>query len=102
MSDYKTLSQTQILTWVKKKAEGTISIERPVEILGSRDSQVGWTPVMLACQTGNVDMVRRLVNQGASLQPRSAMGKTAIEIAAENGHLNIVEELKDHAGTTMD
>jgi ankyrin repeat protein len=59
-----------------------------------RAYQVGWTPMMLACQSGSKAIVELLLDRGASLAPRSPMFKTAYDIAKENGRTDIVEILE--------
>lgn len=64
-----------------------------------RDFKVGWTPLMVACQVGSLDIVQMLVNAGANTQPRSPMLKTALDIARENGETNIVDFLNGQTAT---
>ncbi|KAK3933560.1 ankyrin repeat-containing domain protein [Diplogelasinospora grovesii] len=63
-----------------------------------RAYQVGWTPLMLACQSGSKAIVKLLLGKGASMAPRSPMFKTALEIAGENGRTDIVKLLKQRTG----
>ncbi|KAL8909659.1 MAG: hypothetical protein Q9171_004965 [Xanthocarpia ochracea] len=64
-----------------------------------RTSQLGWTPLMLACQVGSLAIVHMLVDAGASTEPRSPMSKNALEIARENGWLDIVSYLEHLEGS---
>lgn len=61
--------------------------------VGAQDRAVrfGWTPLMLACQNGLVEVVRMLLERQVKLQPRSPYGKTAFEIARENGQEEVTE-----------
>jgi ankyrin repeat domain-containing protein 50 len=56
-----------------------------------RAYQVGWTPLMLACQSGSVEIVRLLLDAGANTQSRSPLLKTALEIAKENGRTDVAD-----------
>jgi ankyrin repeat protein len=56
-----------------------------------RAYRVGWTPLMLACQNGSIDIVGLLLNAGANTQSRSPSFKTALEISKENGRTDVVE-----------
>lgn len=58
-----------------------------------RSVNLGWTPLMLACQNGCEEMVRMLLDRGVSLKPKSPYGKMAIEIAKENAKTGVVELL---------
>jgi ankyrin repeat domain-containing protein 17 len=59
-----------------------------------RAYQVGWTPVMLACQSGSKTILELLLDRGACLTPRSPMFKRALDIAKENGRTEIVKILE--------
>lgn len=56
--------------------------------------QLGWTPLMLACQIGSLAIAHMLLDVGAHTEPRSPMFKNALEIARENGRLDIVSTLE--------
>ena len=58
---------------------------------GKAGVTLGWTPMMLACQNGLEDVVRMLLDRGVQLRAKSPYGKTALEIAKENGMHTIVE-----------
>ncbi|KAJ5714167.1 uncharacterized protein N7483_011348 [Penicillium malachiteum] len=58
-------------------------------------SPPGWTPLMLGCQQGHVEIVSLLLRWGADLRPRSPMNRTALEIANENGWIEIVQMLTE-------
>jgi ankyrin repeat protein len=55
--------------------------------------QVGWTPLMLACQNGSLDVVKLLLVAGANMAPSSPLFQTALEIAQANGRTDVVEYL---------
>ena len=63
-----------------------------------RAYRVGWTPLMVACQVGNLEIVTMLAEAGANTEPKSPMLKTALEIAKENGKLDVVEYLEGRLG----
>ena len=66
----------------------------PASLAVERSYQVGWTPLMLACQSGSKAIVELLLGHGASMAPRSPMFKTALDIARESGRSNIVNILE--------
>lgn len=51
----------------------------------------GKTPLHCAAQTGHLEMVRFLTEQGANIDSRNYNGHTALHLAAWEGHLNVVE-----------
>jgi len=67
-----------------------------------RVHEVGWTPLMVACQVGSLGIVTLLLDAGANPEPRSPMLKTALEIARENGRAEIVEYLERQRGGKME
>jgi ankyrin repeat protein len=56
--------------------------------------KVGWTPLMVACQMGSLEIVKTLLDAGANPYPKSPMFKTALEIAKENGRVEIANYLE--------
>lgn len=71
---------------------GLESINRDVEkaTIGMSD-----TPLLVAVKhTGNVEIIRLLLNRGADVNAQDEEGNTAIAIATERGRLDIVKILK--------
>jgi hypothetical protein len=59
----------------------------------------GWfTPLVFAVKSGQTDMVRLLLSQGADATIRSPEGRTLEEIALEKGHRGIAGILKFRRG----
>ena len=52
-----------------------------------------WTPLLTSASQGRLDLVERLTERGANLNVRSTSGRTALGLAAENGHLDVVRFL---------
>ncbi|KAH0559171.1 hypothetical protein GP486_004295 [Trichoglossum hirsutum] len=65
-----------------------------------RTISLGWTPLMLACQNGLEDVARMLLKANVNLEPQSPYRKTALDIARENGRLEIVKILEGHTAQT--
>jgi tetratricopeptide (TPR) repeat protein len=59
----------------------------------------GYTPLMVACQQGHVDITKLLVDAGAGLDLEGKDNTTAIAEAAANGHDRIVELLREKGAT---
>ena len=59
--------------------------------IGSRD-EAGWTPLQLAVEAGSFHAVRSLIKAGADVnETEASYGRTALHIAVENGHIEIVK-----------
>ena len=58
----------------------------------------GWTALMQACERGAVENVRLLVQRGANAHIVDGKGRSAMEIAAEKGHDELVMILLDAMG----
>lgn len=54
---------------------------------------VGWTPLMVACQVGSLEIVKMLLDAGANPEPKSSLFKTALDITKEQGWPEIVSYL---------
>jgi ankyrin repeat protein len=50
----------------------------------------GGTPLMLASNAGNIEMVQMLLDAGADIKAKDREGRTAISVASARGHENIV------------
>ena len=70
--------------------------DEKVSGLLERTYQLGWTPLMVACQNGHPDTVRVLLQAGANTEPRSPLSKNCMEIAKENGRMEILKILEEH------
>lgn len=72
--------------------------------------QGGWRPLHSACSVGHTQVVDSLLQAGAAVTARNALGATPLHYAASKGHADIVRLLlkhgadataKDHAGSTV-
>ena len=66
------------------------------ELANARD-QRGQTPLHIAAHKGMADTTLLLVNMGADPALKNAEGKTAAEIARDNGSSSVVQILRDKA-----
>ncbi len=64
--------------------------------LNARDNR-GQTPLMLAAQVGNFDVVKHLVYNGADILIKNQLGQTAEQIAGQSGRIDIASYLADVA-----
>ena len=72
-----------------------------VSDLIERTYQLGWTPLMVACQNGHQEIVRVLLQAGANTEPRSPLSKNSLEIAKENGRAEILKILEEHSNSAQ-
>lgn len=63
----------------------------------------GWTPLMLACEKGHLEVAKLLVEAGADVdrQTTSHTLATPLHIAAEKGHTEVVKFLLDSSNTNV-
>src|SRR3546814_751143 len=59
----------------------------------------GWTPLHVAANQGNLDLVEHLLSNNASIYLRSATGKTAEDIAQEAQHVDVAQNLAYYRNT---
>jgi ankyrin repeat protein len=52
--------------------------------------QSGVTPVHMACQSGQGELVRRLLELGAELSAVDNSGNTALHYASKGGHIDLI------------
>jgi ankyrin repeat protein len=55
----------------------------------------GWTPLCIAAQNGNVEIVKLLLDSGANVNKATKDGLTALSLAANYGHETCVKLLLD-------
>ena len=53
----------------------------------------GWTPLMIASQSGHADVVELLLDKNVPINAQNKNGKTAVYIASQNGHFSVVSTL---------
>lgn len=68
--------------------------EQPA-LINAAEEEEGNTALMIACEEGHVAMVTFLLQHGASVEKRNAMGSTAVHHACSHGHVDIVRVLAD-------
>lgn len=67
-------------------------VEKGIDIEAHNDA--GWTPLHLAAEAGSYDAVCSLIRAGANVNNTDmSYGRTALHIAVEGGHKNVVEYL---------
>lgn len=85
------------------EAEGSINIllaEKDVNIEANTD--YGWSPLQLAAQAGSYHAVYSLIKAGADVNNTDmTYGRTALHIAVEGGHKDIVEFLLKNVGLNI-
>ena len=56
----------------------------------------GWTGLMVAARTGQLETVQMLLNNGADAAAKDKNGATALSLAEAQGHSNVARVLKAH------
>ncbi len=54
-----------------------------------------WTPLHLATASGHVDLIKMLLEKGASTEAVNNFGETPMVMARRRGHLEMIELLRD-------
>jgi hypothetical protein len=68
-------------------------LERGADVL-ARDEQTGRNPLHLACLTGHLDLVERILARGVPVSARDAENKTALFYAVRYGHRRVADLLQ--------
>jgi ankyrin repeat protein len=72
-----------------------VLLERDNGTVVNKSDNMGRTLLHVAAKDGNFEMVELLVRKGAKVELCDGQGKTAAEIALEEGHGKIYEFLKN-------
>ncbi|XP_055644880.1 serine/threonine-protein phosphatase 6 regulatory ankyrin repeat subunit B isoform X8 [Toxorhynchites rutilus septentrionalis] len=59
----------------------------------NRQSSVGWTPLLIACNRGHMDLVNTLLSNHARVDVFDNEGRSALHLAAEHGYLQVCDAL---------
>lgn len=62
----------------------------------NRQSLVGWTPLLIACNRGHMDFVNNLLMNHARVDVFDNEGRSALHLAAEHGFLQVCDALLTH------
>ena len=62
----------------------------------------GLTPLQIAIQQEEVEIVRELLQLGAKVNTRNSRNETAIHLVADNGNITILKELLTHRNVELD
>ena len=52
------------------------------------------SPLHDACRDGDTERVRQLLDEGAAVDEKDKNGDTALMLASENGHTEVVQQLR--------
>lgn len=73
--------------------EVTSLLDEAPQACNARMETFGWSPLMFACNIGNLQLVKALVKVKAKIQATCSQGNTAIHLAARGGHAELVNYL---------
>jgi hypothetical protein len=72
----------------------------PVVQMNNRLGHFSYSPLVVACANGDVEMARMLLTEGADVKARD--GTSALQVAAESGHAEVVKLLLRHGADPQD
>ncbi|XP_037903075.1 serine/threonine-protein phosphatase 6 regulatory ankyrin repeat subunit A isoform X2 [Hermetia illucens] len=59
----------------------------------NRQSSIGWTPLLIACYRGHMELVNNLLANHARVDVFDTEGRSALHLAAEKGYLQVCDAL---------
>ncbi|XP_015765942.1 PREDICTED: ankyrin-2-like [Acropora digitifera] len=78
--------------------DGEIASHSKDPVKACKKKKCGFSMLHAAAQEGNLDVVKFLLQQNISISKTCGSNNTAIQLAAENGHLEVVVILKNAGG----
>jgi ankyrin repeat protein len=62
----------------------------------NRQSNIGWTPLLIACHKGHMELVTTLLSNHARVDVFDNEGRSALHLGAERGYLQVCDALLSH------
>ncbi|XP_065340589.1 serine/threonine-protein phosphatase 6 regulatory ankyrin repeat subunit C isoform X2 [Cloeon dipterum] len=62
----------------------------------NRQTDKGWTPLLIACYHGHMELVNTLLANHARVDVFDLEGRSALHLAAEHGYINVCDALLQH------
>lgn len=59
----------------------------------NRQSSIGWTPLLIACNQGHMDLVNNMLANHARVDVFDIEGRSALHLAAEHGFIQVCDAL---------
>lgn len=59
----------------------------------NRQSSIGWTPLLIACNEGHMDVVNNMLANHARVDVFDIEGRSALHLAAEHGNIQVCDAL---------
>lgn len=87
-------SATALFWSAQSGCEGTVKRLIDAGMSVNQKQELGWTPLMAACERGHLNVVQTLLSAGADRSISNADGKTALALAQDNGHSDIAAVLQ--------
>ncbi|BFZ18058.1 hypothetical protein BsWGS_21097 [Bradybaena similaris] len=81
--------------------DGVKSLLQQFPELKDQKDENGWTPLLMAASSGNMEILRWLITSGADVAARTPKEFNAIHVAALNGHVNIMVVLQSRGASIL-
>lgn len=62
----------------------------------NRQNTMGWTPLLIACHAGHMEMVNTMLINHARVDVFDNEGRSALHLAADRGYLQVCDALLTH------
>ncbi|HEV2614496.1 MAG TPA: ankyrin repeat domain-containing protein [Gammaproteobacteria bacterium] len=79
--------------------QGNVNIDHPLEVFISQQTEAiengeePKPPMRMACERGDIAAVQKLLDEGVNINTRLEEGKTPVQIAYDNKHLELLDRL---------
>ena len=62
----------------------------------NKQTTIGWTPLLIACHRGHMELVNTMLNNHARVDVFDLEGRSALHLAADRGYLQVSSDYCAH------